>query len=137
MIVVDTNILACFWLPSEHAVLCERVYQKDSEWIAPLLWRSEFRSVLSLYLRKELLDLGKSLHIIEKVEAQFRGCEFSVQSAQVLDLVLKSRCSAYDCEFVALAEDLGVPLVTLDKKILGEFPQVAVSPEHFLNDNLP
>jgi predicted nucleic acid-binding protein len=34
---------------------------------------------------------------------------------------------AYDCEFVALAQYLNVPLVTADKKILREFPEVATS----------
>jgi predicted nucleic acid-binding protein len=33
----------------------------------------------------------------------------------------------YDCEFVALAQHLDVPLVTADKKILREFPAIAKS----------
>jgi hypothetical protein len=44
-----------------------------------------------------------------------------------LNLVRKSPCSAYDCEFVALAEDLEIPLLTTDRKILSAFPSVAVS----------
>ncbi len=34
---------------------------------------------------------------------------------------------AYDCEFVALARDLNVPLVTSDKQVLTQFPDVATS----------
>ena len=43
----------------------------------------------------------------------------------ILDLVASSTCSAYDCEFVALAQELGVPLVTTDKQILRDFPRIA------------
>ena len=40
--------------------------------------------------------------------------------------------SNYDCEFVALAQDLGVSLVTVDKQILEQFSYVAVSPDKYL-----
>jgi predicted nucleic acid-binding protein len=49
----------------------------------------------------------------------------------VLTLATRSRCSAYDCEFVAVAQDLGVPLVTTDRQVLRAFPSVAVRPEAF------
>lgn len=55
------------------------------------------------------------------------GFEFDVQSREVMELVRDSECSAYDCEFVALAERLGVKLVTMDKKVLKAFPKRAVS----------
>ena len=53
------------------------------------------------------------------------GREYEVASFQVLNLVSSSDCSAYDCEFVALAQDLDAHLITVDKKILSEFPSIA------------
>lgn len=58
--------------------------------------------------------------------------EFDVPSAQVLALVAKSICSSYDCEFIALAQHLNIPLVTQDKKILREFSSIAISVADFL-----
>jgi predicted nucleic acid-binding protein len=55
-----------------------------------------------------------------------------LNSGQVLKLVSESSCSAYDCEFIALAEQLGVPLLTSDAEILKEFPQMATSLEAFV-----
>ncbi len=48
-----------------------------------------------------------------------------VQSERVLRLVESSRCSAYDCEFVSVAQQLGVPLITADWALLKAFPALA------------
>ncbi|MCO6439628.1 MAG: hypothetical protein J5I81_00810 [Nitrococcus mobilis] len=55
MIVADTNLLIYILLAGEHTLAAERVFQRDPEWAAPLLWRSEFRNVLALYLRSCLV----------------------------------------------------------------------------------
>ena len=53
MIVVDTNVIGYLFLSSDQSVLAERALQKDNVWAAPILWRSEFRSILTLYKRKK------------------------------------------------------------------------------------
>lgn len=55
-------------------------------------------------------------------------CEYDVESAQVLELVCQTECSAYDCEFAALAITLGCSLVTMDRQLLRSFPGVAMRP---------
>ncbi len=47
--------------------------------------------------------------------------EFAVDSSAVLELAATSGCSAYDCEFVALAEYLDVPLVSAGRKLKKRF----------------
>ncbi len=125
MIVVDTNVLAYLWLPGERTPAAERLLRGDQDWNAPLLWRSEFRNVLAGCLRRRDLDLETALQIVGGAEGQMRGREFSVPSAQVLTRAEASDCSAYDCEYVVLAEELGVALVTSDEKLLKSFPAVA------------
>ena len=51
------------------------------------------------------------------------GNEHEVDSRRVMELVRDSSCTAYDCEFVALAIRLGVKVVTMDKQLLKAFPQ--------------
>ena len=53
--------------------------------------------------------------------------ERDVDSVQVMDLAAVSTCSAYDCEFVALAMSMGIALVTEDARIVRDFPDVAVT----------
>jgi predicted nucleic acid-binding protein len=132
MIVVDTNIIAYLYLPTELTGHAERLLETDPEWVAPLLWRSEFRNVLALYLRKGLLTLADAVRIQDEAEALLAEQEYSTVSRDVLGLVAASSCSAYDCEFVALARTLKVKLVTMDRKILAEFPETAISLEDAL-----
>ena len=54
-----------------------------------------------------------------------------VASEQVLQLATSSRCSAYECEFVAAAPQLGVPLVSEDRAIVAAFPDLARSLDQF------
>jgi len=104
---------------------------KDPEWAVPLLWRSELWNILALYMRKGWLSLEDAVSIMDEAMRLMAGREYMVNSLHVLELVEKSTCSAYDCEFVALAQELGVPLVTRDQQILRDFPREAVSLEAF------
>lgn len=132
MIVVDTSIIGYLYLTSEHSPLAEQVLIKDSLWSAPLLWRSELRNVLALYIRKELLSLPEAQQVMEEATRLMHDREYEVTSHQILDLVATSTCSAYDCEFIALSRDLEIPLITTDKHILNQFPDIAISPERFV-----
>jgi predicted nucleic acid-binding protein len=131
VIVADTNTIAYLLIVGERTPQAKKVLRKDPDWVAPLLWRSEFRSVISLYLRRGSISLAQALQLTEEAETLMEGGEYEVTSAQVLTLAAGSRCSAYDCEFVALAQELGVPFITSDSKILSEFPSIAVSLEDF------
>ena len=132
MIVVDTNIITYLYIDGEHTDMAERLLSLSESWASPILWKSEFRNVLVHYLRKGLLSLEQSMMIFQEAESLLGGQEYEVSSVQVLQLANSSRCSAYDCEFVALARDLGVPLVTTDKLILTEFPDTAQSVHAYL-----
>jgi predicted nucleic acid-binding protein len=122
VIVVDTNILAAHCLPGPLNEATESLLLVDPEWTAPLLWRSEFRNVLSGYLRRGAINLEQASEIMIAAGESLKGGEHAVADRAVLDLVMRSKCSAYDCEFVALAEALDVFFVTEDKQVLRAFP---------------
>lgn len=132
MIVVDTNTIAYLYLPSSPTPAVERLLELDREWAAPLLWRSEMRNILALYLRKNIVDFSTACQIQRQAETLMAGNEYDVDSVSVLDVARNSGCSAYDSEFVALAQSLDVKLVTSDKKLLGAFPLLAVSAKAFI-----
>jgi predicted nucleic acid-binding protein len=132
MIVVDTNVIGYLYLTGEWTRQAEEALQRDAHWTAPLLWRSEMRSVLVSYIRKGILQLEDAERIMNEATVLMSGGEYEIISSEVLRLASGSKCSAYDCEFVALAQDLRASLVTVDKQVLGEFSEIAVSLQEFV-----
>lgn len=127
MIVADTSLIAGFSIHSEHSALAEAVCALDSAWAAPMLWRSEYRATLLKYLQHAGMNFEAAIGSFRLAEETVAGREYSVEARKVLELAYQSKCSAYDCEFVALAQDLKVKLVTTDKQVLKAFPKYAVS----------
>lgn len=127
MIVVDTNVVAYLWLPGDLTPAAEKALGDDADWAVPLLWRSEFRSVLAGAVRNRRLTPDRATAIAAAAEEQLRGHEFAVESSDVLALSTTSGCSAYDCEFVALAKALGVRLLTNDREVLRAFSKMTVA----------
>ena len=131
MIVADTNLIAYLLIRGQNTAEAEAVFRKDSQWVAPRFWRSEFRNVLVLSLRHKLIEMEDALEAMEQAERLIGGQEFEVESSRVLRLAATSGCSAYDCEFVALAQNLGVPLVTSDRELIAKFKPGVVSMRAF------
>ncbi|MFK8083866.1 MAG: type II toxin-antitoxin system VapC family toxin [Granulosicoccus sp.] len=136
MLVVDTNIIAYLFLPSDASIHSQRLLELDSDWTAPVLWRSEMRNVLLQYVRKNLLTLSESIRVQSEAEQLMLNNEFDSVSRTVIELAATSECSAYDCEFVALAVDQRIPLITADKKLVRSFPDTAHFPEMYIEKRL-
>jgi len=133
MIITDTNIISYLLLPTSYSDSVDELYKTDSDWAAPILWKSEFRNILALYLRKNIIAFEKAIQLQDTAESLMVQNEFDVSSLQTLSLVNESNCSAYDCEFVALANHFNTQLVTQDKKLLRKFPSIAISVSDFLS----
>lgn len=131
MIVVDTNVIAYLLIPGPRTIQAEMALNKDPFWVAPLLWRSELRNVLILYMRQMQMQLVYAQGVMQRAEHLFANKEYHVTSDGVLQLAGSCHLSSYDCEFVFLAQKLGTQLLTVDKKIISSFPQTAVSLEAF------
>ena len=127
MIVVDTNVIAALYLPSDNSIFAEALLAQDADWLVPMLWRSEMRNTLAKYLRAGLMSLEQIYQIQHEAEDLMAGNEYQANSLAVLKLADTSQCSAYDCEFVALARYLQVKLITQDKQILAQFPQDTIA----------
>ncbi|HEU4558863.1 MAG TPA: type II toxin-antitoxin system VapC family toxin [Longimicrobium sp.] len=131
MIVADNSLIAYFFIKEPMSGVAEAVFRKDPDWAAPAFWRSEFRSVLWKAVRRGDIAFTDALVIIQDAEDLFWGREFRVESGPVLSLAHTSGCSPYNCEYVHLAQELDVRLVTDDRKVLAAFPGTAISMQAF------
>ncbi|MBP9663123.1 MAG: type II toxin-antitoxin system VapC family toxin [Pyrinomonadaceae bacterium] len=131
MIVVDVNILMYLVLRGEHTELAAAVAERDPDWSAPRLWRSEMQNALTGYIRKELLTVHTAMYAFNEADAAVRS-QIQVDELRVFELVASSDCTSYDCEYIAAAEASSVALVTNDRKLIRTFPKIAVSMRDFL-----
>ncbi len=134
MIVADTNLVAYLLVPSGRSEAAEAVRLRDPTWGVPPLWRSELRSVLVQSLRGGTMTRIQADAASADAEALLAHNERAPETARVLDVALEHGLSSYDAEFVALAEELGVPLVTDDRRVLKACADVAVSIDDFARD---
>lgn len=133
MIVVDANVLLYSYFPSDHKSVVDRLFMEDPNWVAPALWRSEFRNVTAKFI-KQGLQFETALEIIELAEQFMEGNDVAVSSREIMLLADQSGCTTYDCEYVAAALKRTLPLITFDKQVLKKFPGVAYSIEEFLGN---
>lgn len=129
MIVVDANVITYLVLKGDYSQQCCDLFVRDSEWVAPRLWRDELSNVLATYERRGVLQRKSALQAFSDAEAIIGDNQYDVSAERILSVAARTRCSGYDAQYIALAEDLGIKLFTFDKKILTAARDIALKPE--------
>ena len=131
MIVADTNLIASLLIEREQSDVARAVWSKDSDWMLPTLWRSEFLNVLTISVRVGVLTLAKAHETWKLALALFDDSEIEPVGDDVLDMAAARKLTAYDAQFAVAAAHLHVPLVTSDRDLLKACPSIAIAPERF------
>ncbi len=129
MIVVDTNVISYLLIRGDRSEAVDRLLDADGEWIAPRLWIDEFLNVLATYERNGLLTADQTAPILSDALSLMEDSSYEIPPERVLSVARRTTCSAYDSQYIALAEDLGLKLYTCDRKVLKSCPGLAVEPK--------
>ena len=129
MIVVDTNVISYLLIRGDRSEAVDRLLDADGEWIAPRLWIDEFLNVLATYERNGLLTADQTTPILSDALSLMEDSSYEIPPERVLSVARRTTCSAYDSQYIALAEDLGLKLYTCDRKVLKSCPGLAVEPK--------
>lgn len=132
MIVADTNLVAYLLIEGTRTADAKAVWEKDSQWRLPTIWRSEFLNVLTTAVRANVLTLEQAHETWHIALTIFGDREVEPEGDDVLVWAAERGLSAYDAQFVVAAADLDVPLVTSDRRLLAACGDLAVNPEQFL-----
>ena len=130
MIIADTNLIVYLFITGDKTALAQEVLTKDPHWIVPPLWQSEFRNVIAGYIRRGM-KLNQAKQIMVDAVLTLENRQVLPSSEKIMDLISESNCTAYDCEFIALAQQLNTLLVTADGQLLNQFPNSTMSLEEF------
>jgi predicted nucleic acid-binding protein len=127
VIVVDTNIIAYFLIVGDRTAQTRQLWQTEPGWYLPALWRHEFLNVLASYTSHSRVPVADMTGIWQYANQLFAATTGEVDMESALELSVVHKISAYDAQFVTLAQQLGTVLVTEDKLLLKRFPDSTVS----------
>lgn len=129
MIVVDANVISYLLIRGERSEAMDRLQKLDPDWIAPKLWLDEFLNALCTYERTGGLTREQSVELLEDAVALMDGASYDLPPERVLTVARQTNCSAYDSQYIALAQDLGLKLYTYDKRVISKCPGIALMPD--------
>jgi predicted nucleic acid-binding protein len=131
MLVADTSAIAHLYIPGARSDAAGAAYRRDPDWLTVPLWRYEFINVLWKVQRAGHCDAAAAAKNFQAAVERMVPRQRSPSDLEALDIALRHKLSAYDAYFVALAQELKLPLLTQDKELLEKFPGTAVSLEVF------
>ena len=132
MIVVDTNIVAYALIDGEHTGQSRALWQADPDWRLPVFWRYEFLNVLAAFVRRGGMDRQRASRLWTAARGWCHPMECTVDGAAALRLAIDQDLSAYDAQFVVLAQLLGIPLVSEDARLSQRCSETVVSMAEYL-----
>ena len=127
MIVVDANIVAYWTIKGAQTEAATRLRVADPVWVVPALCQHELLNVLWMYMRGDEMTLPQAIAVWDDCKAVIEGSGYEVPAHEILSLAQERNITAYDAQYVVLARELGVPLITEDKKLQSRCPDEARS----------
>lgn len=131
MIVADTNLVAYLLIEGDKTELARALWNRDSQWMLPTFWRSEFLNVLTTSVRARVLTREQARETWHRALALFGSHEVETSGDEILEIAAERGISAYDAQFVAVAIRLEARLVTSDRRLLSACPDLATAPARF------
>ena len=132
MIVVDVNVVAYYYIEGEKTALARELMSRDPDWRVPSLWRHEYLNVLATYARKGAATLEDARILWRRAAEFLRPREHVADAEAALVLALENPVSAYDAQYVALAQQLQTVFVSEDRRLQKAFPSIARGMQVFL-----
>ncbi len=133
MIVVDTNVIAYLMIKGEFTNDANKVFKKNSDWIAPSLWKHEFLNVLTTLVNTKRAKLNNVISYFKITNKLFPKLGKEPNYEHVITISANYKISAYDAQFVSLAMNLDIPLITQDNQLLEKFPDISQTMKQFIS----
>ncbi len=118
MIVVDANVVAYWAIEGEFTNSARELWRVDSEWMVPMLCRHELANVVATYVKRGAMEVADVADLWSGIELVISGNEIEVDLPSAVAIAIERKLSAYDAQYLLLAEQHGVPLVSQDKKLV-------------------
>jgi len=137
VIVVDVNVIAYLLIAGEKTAEARAMRELDADWLVPDLWRDEFLNILSTYVRHGGTNLETATALWLSAVALFERKDSTPDPITTLHLAARHQLSAYDAQYLVVATDHDVRLITEDRAMLKAAPQQCMTMRDFIDANTP
>jgi predicted nucleic acid-binding protein len=132
VIVVDVNVVAYYFIEGEKTAPARELMRRDADWRLPALWRHEYLNVLATYARQGGAGIEEARNLWRLALELLAPREQPADAESALALAIEHKISAYDAQYVALAQRLRIGFVTEDRRLLKTFPSLASTMQAFV-----
>lgn len=115
--VVDCNVVVHLLLDGECSREARMLLQRDADWRSESFVMVELTNVLATWMRARDLALAGAASVLGQAQSVLDTGMHTIGHADALALAAQYRVTAYDARYLAVARELGVPLVTEDAKL--------------------
>lgn len=126
MIIADANLILYRHLNGPFTAKADVAVKRDPDWRTSPLWRSEFTSAVVKMIRAGVLDESDALTAMATAAAEMVPREVEVPQERALRAALQFGISAYEAQYIALAEMLGCRCVTADEPLARKTPAASL-----------
>ena len=131
MIVVDSSVISFLFLEGELTESVKELHRIDSEWITPPILNHEMLNILAVVGTAD--QAGAPMEEIWRDIRALLGSRQQVPDPlRSLHLAIELKISGYEAQYVALAQQLNMPLVTEEQRLLEQLPDLCLSIEEAL-----
>jgi predicted nucleic acid-binding protein len=131
VIVADASVVTFLFLEGELSGIVRELYTTDPEWVTPPILNHEMLNILAAVGSAEGNVQG-----MEELWREARGVLGSRQQIpdpqRSLRLAIELGISGYQAQYLALADQLKLPLLTTDALLLDLLPKKTCRPEVYL-----
>lgn len=127
MLPVDANIVAYLFIKSERTDKARALELIDNDWHSEAFVLVELTNVLNNYVRSGTFTLAECIATLDEVAETLGPNLHGVHHADALKAAQEFNVTAYDARYLVLARELGIPLVTENKKLRAAAPALTQS----------
>ena len=119
ILVIDASVALKAFFPEDDTERARALLDKSDERFAPDLIVAEACNAVWLKVRAGNLEAGLASDILDRIPGLFDALTPSSRLARdALSLAVSLGHPAYDCFYLALAQRLGAPLITADRRLI-------------------
>ena len=127
MVLVDTNVIAPLYVRSARTEAVEELFARDAVWRTEPLALIELSNMLITYEGSRYITAATARDCLNRAAAFLQPHFFRVSHQAALEAALDYRVTACDARFLALADQLGIRLITEDARLRAAAPALTQS----------